>query len=250
MEDKLMPLTGHLEALRRALLVSIVALVIATIIVYFGFRDQLLVLIMRPVKELGINPVFITPGEAFFTTIKICIVAAIFLALPIILWEVWSFILPALHSHERRLFYMLMPASILLFVGGVVFGYLVVFSAAMRFLLVTASEGFTPLITISRYFGFLTMFVLPFGVVFQLPLVVMLLTHLDLITPKFLAKNRKFAILIIFTIAAVLTPPDVISQVFMALPVIMLYEVSIWISFLVRRRREKKAREDGTAGLD
>jgi len=249
LEDKPMSLTEHLGDLRRVLLVSIVALVIATITVYFGFRDQLLVLIMRPIKELGINPVFITPGEAFFTTIKICIVASIFLALPIILWEAWGFILPALHSYERRLVYMLMPASILLFVGGVVFGYFIVFPLAIHFFLVTASEGFMPLITISRYFAFLTMFVLPFGAAFQLPLVVMLLTHLGLITPKFLAKNRKFAILIIFIMAAILTPPDVISQVFMALPVIMLYEASIWISFLVRRRKEKNAGEGGATGL-
>ncbi|KYH33118.1 twin-arginine translocase subunit TatC [Neomoorella mulderi] len=246
MEDKSMTLTEHLEALRRVLLVCIIALVIATIAVYFGFRDQLLVLIMRPIKEIGINPVFITPWEAFFTTIKICFVAAIFLALPVILWEVWSFILPALHTHERRLVYMLMPASIVLFAAGIVFGYLVVFPAALRFLLVTASEGFTPLISISRYFSFLTMFILPFGAVFQLPLAIMLLTHLGLVTPRFLAKNRKYAILIIFVLAAILTPtPDMISQTLMALPVIALYEVSIWISYLVRRKREEKAKEEG-----
>jgi sec-independent protein translocase protein TatC len=243
-KDKSMTLTEHLEALRRVLLVSIIALVIATIAVYFGFRGQLLVLILRPIKELGINPVFITPWEAFFTTIKISFVAAIFLALPVILWEVWSFVLPALHSHERRLIYMLMPASIVLFAGGIVFGYLVVFPAAIHFLLVSASEGFTPLISISRYFSFLTMFILPFGAVFQLPLVIMLLTHLGLITPRFLAKNRKYAVLIIFILAAILTPtPDMISQTLMALPVIALYEVSIWISYLVRRRREEKAKE-------
>ncbi len=241
-----MTLTDHLEALRRALMISIVALAIATIAVYFGFRGQLLVLIMEPIKELGINPVFITPGEAFFTTIKICFVAAIFLALPVILWEVWGFVLPALHSHERRLIFMLMPASIVLFAGGIVFGYLVVFPVAIRFLLVTASEGFTPLISISRYFGFLTLFILPFGAVFQLPLVIMLLTHLGLVTPGFLAKNRKFAVLIIFVLAAILTPtPDMISQALMALPVIALYEVSIWISYLIRRRRESKTREEG-----
>jgi len=246
MEDRSMTLTEHLEALRRALMISIVALAIATIAVYFGFRGQLLVLIMEPIKELGINPVFITPWEAFFTTIKICFVAAIFLALPVILWEVWGFILPALRSHERRLIFMLMPASIVLFAGGIVFGYLVVFPAAIRFLLVTASEGFTPLISISRYFGFLTMFILPFGVVFQLPLLIMLLTHLGLVTPGFLAKNRKFAVLFIFILAAVLTPtPDMISQILMALPVLALYEISIWISYLMRRRRERKAGEEG-----
>ncbi|AOQ24005.1 twin-arginine translocase subunit TatC [Neomoorella thermoacetica] len=246
MEDKSMTLTEHLEALRRVLLVSIIALVIATIAVYFGFREQLLALILRPMKDLGIKPVFITPWEAFFTTIKICFVAAIFLALPVILWEVWSFVLPALHSHERRLVYMLMPASIILFVGGVVFGYLVVFPAAVRFLLVTASEGFMPFITISRYFGFLSMFVLPFGAVFQLPLIIMLLTHLGLVTPRFLAKNRKYAVLIIFIVAAVVTPtPDMVSQTLMALPMVVLYEASIWISYLVRRKREEKVRQEG-----
>lgn len=246
MDDKSMTLTEHLEALRRVLIVSIIALAIATIAVYFGFREQLLALILRPMTEVGIKPVFITPWEAFFTTIKICVVAAVFLALPVILWEVWSFVLPALHSHERRLVYMLMPASILLFFGGIVFGYLVVFPAAIRFLLVTASEGFTPFITISKYFSFLSLFVLPFGAVFQLPLVMILLTNLGLVTPSFLAKNRKYAILIIFIVAAIVTPtPDMVSQTLMALPMVVLYEASIWLSYLVRRKKDEKAREEG-----
>ncbi|GFN23563.1 twin-arginine translocase subunit TatC [Thermanaeromonas sp. C210] len=244
MEDKSMTLTEHLEELRRVLLVCLVALGISTIITYFGFRNQLLALLTQPVKDLGVSLVYITPWEAFFTSIKASILAAVFLALPVILWQIWSFILPALHRHERRLVFIIMPFSLLLFFGGIAFGYFVVLPAALRFLLVTASEGFQPLITISRYIGFLVTFVLPFGLVFQLPLVVVLLTRLGLISPQFLARNRKLALLIIFLLAALLTPtPDVVSQLLMGLPMVGLYESSIWLSFLVRRRQEKAESE-------
>lgn len=244
MEDKSMTITEHLEELRRVLIVCLTALGLATVVTYFGFRSQLLALLTRPVKDLGVSLVYITPWEAFFTSIKISFLAAIFLALPVILWQIWSFVLPALHPHERRLVYIIMPFSLLLFAGGIAFGYYVVFPAALRFLLVTVSEGFQPLITISKYLGFLTTFVLPFGLVFQLPLVVVLLTKLGLVTPRFLVKNRKLAILIIFILAAVLTPtPDVISQLLMGLPMVLLYESSIWLSYLVRRRQEKAESE-------
>ncbi|MGB9662413.1 MAG: twin-arginine translocase subunit TatC [Moorellaceae bacterium] len=240
MEDKSMTITEHLEELRRVLIVCSIALGLATLVTYFGFRSQLLALLTRPAKALGVSLVYITPGEAFFTSIKVSFLAAIFLALPVILWQVWSFVLPALHPHERRWVYIIMPFSLLLFVGGIAFGYYVVFPAVLRFLLVTASEGFQPLITISRYLGFLSTFVLPFGLVFQLPLVIMLLTRWGLVTPGFLARNRKIAVLIIFVVAAILTPtPDVISQLLMGLPMVLLYESSIWLSYLVRRRQEK-----------
>lgn len=240
-----MTITEHLEELRKVLLVSLAALAVATVITYFGFRSQLLSLLTRPVKELGVSLVYITPAEAFFTSIKMSFLAAIFLALPVILWEVWSFILPALHPHERRWVYIVMPFSLIFFFGGIVFGYSVVLPVALRFLLVTASEGFQPLITISRYLGFLTTFVLPFGVIFQLPLVVMLLTRLGLVSPQFLARNRKLAVLVIMVIAAVITPtPDVVSQLLLGLPMVLLYESSIWLSYLVRRKQEKVEGEE------
>lgn len=240
-----MTITEHLEELRKVLLVSLAALAVATVVTYFGFRGQLLALLTRPVKDLGVTLVYITPGEAFFTSIKISFLAAIFLALPVILWEVWSFILPALHPHERRWVYIVMPFSLLLFFSGIIFGYLVVFPVALRFLLVTASEGFQPLITISKYLGFLTTFVLPFGVVFQLPLVIMLLTRLGLVSPQFLARNRKLAVLIIMIIAGVITPtPDIVSQLLLGLPMVLLYESSIWLSYLVRRRQERVESEE------
>ncbi|WP_231967714.1 twin-arginine translocase subunit TatC [Thermanaeromonas toyohensis] len=240
-----MTITEHLEELRKVLLVSLAALAVATVITYFGFRSQLLALLTRPVRDLGVTLVYITPGEAFFTSIKISFLAAIFLALPVILWEVWSFILPALHPHERRWVYIVMPFSLLLFFSGIIFGYLVVFPVALRFFLVTASEGFQPLITISKYLGFLTTFVLPFGLVFQLPLVIMLLTRLGLVSPQFLARNRKLAVLVIMVIAGVITPtPDVVSQLLLGLPMVLLYESSVWLSYLVRRRQEKVESEE------
>lgn len=241
-----MTLTEHLAELRRVIIISALALIAATAITYFGFRDRLMAFLTRPMQEMGYQLIFITPWEAFFTTIKACFYAAIFLAFPIIIWQVWSFILPALHRHERRYLYIFTPFSIILFLLGTTFSYYVVFPLAIRFLLVVAGSGFQPMITVSRYISFVITFVLPFGLVFQLPLVVMLLTRLGLITPRFLARKRKFAILIIFILAAVLTPtPDVISQLLMGLPMVILYEVSIWLSYLVQARHQAKAAEEG-----
>ncbi|HBT46407.1 MAG TPA: twin-arginine translocase subunit TatC [Peptococcaceae bacterium] len=243
MEDKSMTLTEHLEELRRVIIICLIALGVGTVIAYFGFRNQLFALITRPVSALGVSLVYITPLEAFYTSIKISLLAAVFLALPVILWQVWSFILPALHQHERRLVFIVMPLSLFLFLCGLAFGYFVVFPVALNFLLITVSHGFEPLITISRYVGFLVTFVLPFGLIFQMPLVVVMLTRLGLLSPEFLAKNRKVTVLLIFVVAAVLTPPDVISQVLMGFPMVALYESSIWLSFLVRRRQEKAESE-------
>lgn len=244
MEDKSMTITEHLEELRRVLIVCLTALAVATAFTYFGIRGQLLEVLTRHVKDLGLSLVYITPWEAFFTTIKISFLAAIFLTLPVILWQMWSFVLPGLYKHERRLMYIIITFSFLLFWGGTAFGYFAVFPSALRFLLVTASEGFQPFITLSKYLGFLTAFVLPFGLVFQLPLVITLLTRLGLVTSQFFARNRKYAVLIIFVIAAVLTPtPDIISQVLMGVPMVLLYESSVWLSYLVRRRQEKAGKE-------
>jgi sec-independent protein translocase protein TatC len=245
MQDKSMTLTEHLEDLRRVIIISALALIVATALTYFGFRVQLMAILTRPMQEMGYDLIFITPLEAFLTSIKACFLAAVFLTFPIITWQVWGFILPALNRHERKYLYLFTPFSVILFVLGLAFSYYAVFPLAIRFLLVVASDGFQPMITVSRYISFVTTFILPFGIVFQLPLLIMLLTRLGLITPPFLVRQRKIAILAIFIVAAILTPPDVISQLLMGLPMVVLYEASIWLSYLVRRRSQEQPTGEG-----
>jgi len=229
-EEKSMSIVEHLEELRKVVVVSVIAVLISTMAIFFLFRDVLFMAAIKPLADYGIPVVFIGPTEALFSKLKISIIVGLLISLPVILWKVWSFVVPALHAKERRYVYMLVPASLLLFLLGVSFAYFTVLQIATRFLLVTAAEGLEPMITVSKYISFLISFLLPFGIIFELPLVVFFLTHIGLINHNFLARNRRYAILIAFIIAAVFTPPDVVSQILLAAPMIILYEISIWVS--------------------
>ncbi|KKM11932.1 preprotein translocase subunit TatC [Clostridiales bacterium PH28_bin88] len=237
-----MTLVEHLEELRKVLVISTLAVAATTLVIFFLYREPLFQLATAPLTELNLPLIYIAPTEALFTKLKISAIAGVIISLPVVMWQVWSFVMPALHYHERRIIYVMVPSSMALFITGVLFAYYTVFRFAARFLLVTAGQGLEAMITVSKYVSFLVSFLLPFGLVFELPLVVLLLTRLGLVTPKFLAKNRKYAILITFVIAAALTPgPDVVSQLLMAGPMIILYELSILISRVVKAK--KKAAE-------
>ncbi|MEW6661507.1 MAG: twin-arginine translocase subunit TatC [Bacillota bacterium] len=230
MEEKSMTIVEHLEELRKVVVVSIIAVLISTMAIFFLFRDLLFMAAIKPLADYGIQVVFIGPTEALFSKLKISIFAGLFVSLPVILWKIWSFVVPALHTNERRYVYLLVPTSLLLFLLGVSFAYFTVLQVATRFLLVIAAEGLEPMITVSKYISFLVSFLLPFGAVFELPLIVFFLTHIGIINHSFLARNRRYAILITFVLAALLTPPDVVSQTLLAGPMVILYEISIWVS--------------------
>ena len=230
MEEKAMTIVEHLEELRKAVVVSIITVLTSTMVIFFFFRDALFMVAIKPLAEYGIPVVFIGPTEALFSKLKISIVAGLFVSLPVVLWRIWSFVVPALHSNERRYVYLLVPASLLLFLLGVSFGYFTVLQIATKYLLVVAGEGLEPMITVSKYVSFLISFLLPFGLIFELPLIVFFLTRIGLVNHTFLARNRRYAILITFILAAVLTPPDVVSQILLAVPMVLLYEISILIS--------------------
>lgn len=234
-----MTIIKHLEELRRVFLVSAVAVLIASSIA-FAYREFFLDLITEPVQALEINLVYTAMAEGFFTQVKLALIAGLIAAMPVILWQVWGFIIPALYPHERRWVYLLVPASLVLFAAGVLFAYLSVFRVAVRFF-VMVSGDLQPMITIGKYLSFTMWFLVPFGLVFELPLVVMFLTRIGVITPEFLARKRKYALLIIFIIAALLTPtPDPLTQTLMGGPMYLLYELSILVSRLVRRKRQKE----------
>lgn len=237
-------LIEHLEELRKVIIVSLIAWLIASFLSYFAFMDQLFAFLVDPLNDLGVPLVQITITEAFFTKLKICLAAGLVIAMPVILWQVFSFILPALTPQEKRLLYMLFPLAVVAFVVGIVFCYLVVLRFAIFFLILGAGTGLTPMISVSKYISFLAAFVLPFGFIFEMPLISLFLTRLGVINHRKLASLRKYALLAVVTIAAALTPgPDVVSQLLMAGPMYLLYELSILVSRIFAKKEEPEPAE-------
>ncbi|ABB14493.1 twin-arginine translocase subunit TatC [Carboxydothermus hydrogenoformans] len=234
MEDKPMTLFEHLEALRKVIIISVIAIVIGSIIAY-NYVDYFLNILLQPVTALKMKLVFINVTEAFMTKLKIAIILGIILASPIILWQIWSFVAPGLKPAERKFILRMIPVIIILFVAGIVFAFFTVFQIATRFLLQFGGDIMSPMITIGKYISFALNFLIPFGLVFELPVVVYILAKLNIISHEFLVKNRKYALLVVFILAAALTPgPDVISQLLMAAPLLILYEVSIFIAKFIK----------------
>ncbi|GAW91124.1 twin-arginine translocase subunit TatC [Calderihabitans maritimus] len=248
MEEKVMSLREHLEELRKVLIISLVTLVFTTVVSYFLLREQIMAILLEPVKPFKISLVYITFTEAFLTQLKASLLAGIVLAIPIILWQIWSFIVPALKPQEKKYILLLVPVSTILFIGGILFAYKTVFRLAVQFFIIQGGvvPGLTPMISISKYFSFLISFLIPFGLIFQLPLVIIFLTRIGVVNHRLLAANRKYVLLLIFTVAAILTPPDVISQILMGGPMYLLYEVSIWLSRLAAVRSKRMVQEQDT----
>ncbi len=238
MNSREMPLNEHLAELRKTLLVSGAAVAACSLIAFFAFGEQMLASVTRPLLELQVPVIATRVGEAFFTRVKISLLAGFVLAFPVLAAQVIGFVLPALTRREKVMVFVLFPLSVFLFAGGVAFAYFTVFPLVLRFLLVLAAGGLQPMITVREYTSFLLAFFLPFGLVFQLPLASFVLARIGLITPGLLVKKRKYALLLIFILAALLTPgADVISQLLLAGPMVVLYEVSILVSRAVYRLR-------------
>jgi sec-independent protein translocase protein TatC len=194
-------------------------------------------------RHLKTELVFTTPTEAFWTYMKVAMIMGIFIAMPIILWNVWAFVAPGLHKHERKYAAPFVIVGSLLFLSGGAFALFVIIPFAVNFLVTFGQEqGLKPMITISSYIDFIIKFTLAFGVVFELPVVITLLSMLGIVTPQFLSKNRKYAVLINFIIAAVLTPtPDIVNQSLMAGPLCILYELGIISARIFGRKKPAAA---------
>ncbi|HXF81217.1 MAG TPA: twin-arginine translocase subunit TatC [bacterium] len=221
-----MTIVEHLEELRRRLLIAVLAFVLATVIAFL-FVESILGLLIRPVGRV----VFLAPTEAFFVRVKVATLAGVILSLPVILYQLWRFVAVGLTPRERRATVTLLPASLLLFLGGGAFAFFAILPIGVRFLLGYQTETLVPMISIGAYTSFATAFVLAFGLVFQLPVVVLFLARLGIVTPASLAHGRRYALLGIAALSAVLTPGgDVVSMGLMAVPTYLLYEISIWVA--------------------
>ncbi|MDI6823029.1 MAG: twin-arginine translocase subunit TatC [Bacillota bacterium] len=232
-----MTLMEHLEELRRVLVVCTVAVGISTALVYGFFRHQLYDLVTFPLRQYHVPLIFIGLGEAFLTQIKLALAAGFVLALPIVLWQVWGFIVPALQPGERRVVGLTALFSLIAFFVGAAFAYFTVFRFAARFLITVAGPGVTPMLSIGHYVSFLISFLIPFGLAFELPIVAYFLARWGVVTASWLARHRRPVVVIIFIAAAALTPgPDVFSQLLMAGPLLGLYEISILVAKMAAGR--------------
>lgn len=240
-----MPVMEHLDELRRVLIVSLVATTVLAVAAYF-FSDRVLAFLLDPLTKLGHRVIFTGVTEAFFVKIKVSFFAGFLAALPIILWQIWSFIMPALRKKEKAYFTLSVIISFICFWGGIVFGFFGVYSYGITFLLRFAGPELFPMLTIDKYISFTIAFLLPFGIIFEMPLITFFLAKLELISYKFLARHRRYAFLAIVVVAAVITPtPDMITCLLVSGPLYFLYEISIWIVRLVERgiARRKQAEE-------
>ncbi|WP_366922071.1 twin-arginine translocase subunit TatC [Metallumcola ferriviriculae] len=241
MSSDIKTISRHLDDLRRDLVVAFGAVTLAALSSYLFLQEQMTLIWFAPIRNLDIALAYIVVTEAFLTKIRLSFLTGTILAFPVIAWRVVGFIFPALTVREKRYALVVVPVASILFAGGVFFAYFAVLPFAMKFfLLEAAGEYLKPMISVSKYVSFLTSFLLPFGLVFQLPLTVICLTRLGLVDYKFLAAKRKYALLITFGAAALITPPDVISQILLAVPIFILYEVGIWLSLLVMVRDKRK----------
>jgi sec-independent protein translocase protein TatC len=225
--DDKMPFMEHLGELRVRIMRALVAVLVGLAIA-FPFSQRIMDYLARPVQQTGNALVFLSLTEAFWVQMKVAMIVGVFIAAPGILWQVWAFIAPGLHEHEKKYAAPFVLIGSVMFILGGLFSLKIVTPYAIQFLLSYARPGLQPMISIGSYVDFLLKFTLAFGVVFELPLVITLLARLGLVTPRVLAKNRKYAILGAFIVGAVLTPtPDMFNQTLMAGPLILLYEVGI-----------------------
>jgi len=182
--------------------------------------------------------VTISPTEAFFVIVKLCILAGVMGAMPFIFYQIWKYVGVALKKKERKYLIFFGPVSYILFFCGAAFAFRAVLPLAIRFLRTFSTADITPMWSLNAYVSFLSKMIIAFGLMFELPLVILLLSKLGLVTHRSKKKGLKYAVVVIFVVAAVLTPPDVISQIMLAVPILLLYLVGIWICHVVTKKRE------------
>ena len=245
-DDTKQPFLSHLEELRKRLITCAIAVGVGFVLCYI-FSERLFRILISPLMTVmpeGDRLIFTNLPEMFFVYLKTAVITGILLVAPVIFYQLWMFIAPGLYQHEKKYVIPFVVFSSILFVGGALFGYFVVFPFGFKFFLGFADENIQALPSVKQYFSFSVKLLFAFGIVFELPVVFFFLSKIGLVTPELLKRKRKYALILTFVLGAILTPPDVITQLMMAGPLIVLYELGI---ILARIARRKKVAEDGTA---
>lgn len=244
------PLVAHLIELRNRLIKALIGIVIVLIplLVYANELYSIVAAPLLAVMPPGTSMIATEVTSTFLTPFKLALVLAIFLAMPVVLYQVWAFIAPGLYKHERRLLFPLLAASIFLFYLGASFAYFAVFPLMFAFFAGTAPQGVTMMTDISSYLDFVLTVFMAFGIAFQVPVVTIVLVWTGVMTPETLRKSRRYVIVLAFVIGAVLTPPDVFSQTLLAVPMILLFEIGLFLTkYFVPRGRESQSAETAAA---
>jgi len=254
MKETKMPLFGHLSELRNRIIISLISLFIGFVIAFI-FSENLFSLLTIPLKynlSFHISPpfvlfteknvtsdlIFLAPAEAFWMHLKVSMITGLILSLPVIFSQLWKFVAPGLLQKEKKYVVPFVIIATTFFLIGAAYCFFLVLPFALRFLLTYKTESLTPMLSVGKYIDFCLKFILAFGFIFELPIAIIFLAQMGLVSPRTLSKNRKYAILIAFIVAAILTPtPDVFNQTMMAVPMIVLYEVGILISRIFIRKK-------------
>ncbi len=254
-----MAISEHLGELRKRLMIAAGSWLVAFLGCY-SFGEKLFEYIAKPVRQAlpeGSSLVFINATEPFFTILKVSALAGLVVAFPIIVWQLWSFIAPALYGHEKRLAIPFVFFSSLCFGTGTFFGFTLVFPMIFSFLISYGTNvgGVNAMLSMGAYLTMASRLLIAFGLVFELPIVIFFLARLGIVDHKWLSKNRKFALLLAFVMGAVLTPPDIFSQASIAIPFIVLYEIGIIVARLFGKKKvvvddedDDGAEEEGADG--
>jgi len=238
MDEKKLPLTTHLQELRKRLILSFIA-VGGGFALCYAFAEKIFDILAAPLLKMmptGGSLIFTSVAEAFFTYMKVAFISGLILASPFVLYQIWAFVAPGLYRNEKKYVVPFVLAGSFFFAIGILFAYTIALPIGFKFLLGFATDFIKPLPSMKEYLSFSIKFLLAFGLVFEFPVVLVLLARIGVVDAKTLARQRKYAILLIFVFAAILTPPDIISQLIVALPMIGLYELSILLSKLFGKK--------------
>lgn len=243
-EDKA-PFLEHLEELRLRLIRCFIAIIVGFIVCY-STKDYIFKVLVAPLiralpGEHAQHLIYTAPQEAFLVYMKMAFVSGILLAMPFIIFEFWRFVAPGLYEHEKKYLLPIVFVSVIFFATGVSFGYFVALPFGFQFFTSFASEYVAPLISTKEFLSFTLKLLFSFGLIFELPVVVFFLAKLGIIQSGMLKRYRRFAVLIIFIVAAIITPPDAFSQIIAAIPLLILYEMSVWIAHFFEKKDSQTA---------
>lgn len=249
-DDVPMSILGHLNELRRRLC-RIVIIVILGFVAFYCVSEPLYDFLSAPLKACmpeGSKLIYTSPQGAFFTYMKVALVASLFGTSPFSFYQIWAFIAPGLYREEKKAVLPLAFFSSIFFLSGATFCFFLVFPIAFQFFMGFATETIVPMISVEEYLSFALKLLIAFGIVFEMPLFAYFLSRFGILSPDFMRRSRRYAILLIFVVAAILTPPDVFSQCLMAIPMLLLYEVSIYVSAVASKKKNGSNAEENSEG--
>ncbi|MDF2524848.1 MAG: tatC [Clostridiales bacterium] len=238
-----MGLVDHLRELRNRLIIVITAFLIVTI-ASFNYADDIVMLLIQYAKEMGYVMVYLAPGELFKEYIRLSVISGIVLASPIILFQIWAFIRPGLKKGEGFVVFFSLFFGLICFLIGASFAYFIAVPLMLSFFVtVDQIQTITATISIHNYLSFVMSTLITFGIIFEMPIITILLSQLGLLKSEWLTKGRKVIIVAIFVIGAVITPPDIISQILVSVPMLFLFEISVILCKIINRRKSKREKE-------